>query len=188
MNAVRTLARPLLAGSLVASGVTRLRHADETAEHLAPTLAKVNRAVPAQARPYLRDEKLVARVIGGAQVGAGILLAAGKLPRLASAVLISTQAVNTLVEHKASENPSTPAEKNARTQNLLKNLSLLGAVMLATVDTQGQPGLAWRAEHLGEQAKRQAYFLGQDVKFKALGAQQSLLQKAQQAQKAVASA
>ncbi|MDR6892738.1 DoxX family protein [Falsarthrobacter nasiphocae] len=172
MTAVRSLARPLLSASLVASGVNQLRRAEETAEYIAPALKTVEKVAPPQAKGIARDRVLVARVLGGAQVGAGILLGLGKMPRLASAVLITTQAVNTFVEHKQASN--TAATKGARTQALLKNVSLLGAVMLATVDTNGRPGLAWRAEHLGEQAKRQAYYMGQDVKFKALGAQNQL--------------
>lgn len=176
MNAVRSVARPLLAASLVASGVNRLRHADETARHIAPALAKVEKVAPPQAKSVARNNLLVARVLGGAQVGAGVLLAAGKMPRLASGVLVTTQAVNTFVEMKEAGKGSTKEEKATRLQALLKNLSLLGAVMLATADTNGQPGIAWRAEHLGEQAKRQAYYMGQDMKFKALGAQNSLAQ------------
>ena len=36
--------------------------------------------------------------------------------------------------------------------HFLKNLSMLGGLMLAAVDTEGQPGLAWRARHASQHA------------------------------------
>lgn len=168
MTAVRTLARPLLAAGIIASGVNSFRNAEQTATVIAPAVAQVEKAAP-EARRYTADRVRIAKILGGAQAAAGLLLATGKLPRLSSAVLISTQAVNTWVEHQASADNSA-----LQTQGLLKNISLLGGVMLATVDTEGKPGLAWRASHLGEQAKRQAHYLGQDVRHKALDAQHTL--------------
>ena len=39
---------------------------------------------------------------------------------------------------------SDPAEKAADQQQFLKNLSILGGLILAAVDTEGKPSLGWR--------------------------------------------
>ena len=44
------------------------------------------------------------------------------------------------------------AERPAQKIQFLKNLSMLGGLLLATVDTEGKPGLAWRAGKLRESA------------------------------------
>ena len=36
--------------------------------------------------------------------------------------------------------------------HFFKNLSMLGGLMLAAVDTEGKPGLAWRAQHAAHHA------------------------------------
>ncbi|TJY71220.1 DoxX family protein [Arthrobacter sp. CAU 1506] len=152
MSIVRLAARPLLATSFVATGIDRLRHAEETAASLRPLVQQTESVFPA-AGALAGQEKTIARVIGAAQVGAGVLLGMGKFSRLAAALLAGTTAVNTLVEYRAADS-TTPEARRDRRNRLLKNLSLAGAVMLAAVDTAGKPGLVWRAEHLAADARR----------------------------------
>jgi putative oxidoreductase len=40
--------------------------------------------------------------------------------------------------------------------HFFKNLSMMGGLMLAGVDTQGKPGLAWRTRHAARSARREA--------------------------------
>lgn len=147
MSLVRAIARPLLASSFIVGGIGRIRHADETAQNLGIVLRPVANALPKA------DEKLVARAIGGVQLGAGILLAVGKLPRFAGFLLAVTSTVNAAAEFGSADTTTAEGRRWQRTQ-LLKNVSLLGGVLLASVDTAGKPGLAWRAEHLAESGKK----------------------------------
>ena len=64
-----------------------------------------------------------------------------------------TSALNTYVEWRSAD-ISTKEGRNARRAQLLKNISLTGGVLLASVDTAGRPSLAWRAEHLAADAKK----------------------------------
>ena len=152
MSLVRLIARPLLATGFVAVGVERLRNADQTAEQLAPTLSRIGGAVPAAAAAT-SNPALVARVVGYTQVTAGSLLGMGKFTRIASLLLAGTTALNTVVEYRNAE-ASTSAERKERRSQLLKNLSLIGGVLLSAVDTNGRPGLAWRASHLASDTGR----------------------------------
>ena len=154
MSTVRLVARPLLASSFIASGIDRLRHAEQTAVQLRPTLNKVGSLVP-QAAPVTDNAKLVARIMGATQVGAGLLLGAGKFSRLAALALAGVSGFNALVEYKTADT-STKEARSARRNQLLKNVSLIGAVLLAAVDTNGRPGLAWRAGHLVQDTRKSA--------------------------------
>ncbi|NYE94851.1 putative membrane protein YphA (DoxX/SURF4 family) [Psychromicrobium silvestre] len=145
MSFIRTIARPLLASTFIVAGVERIRNADETAQSLGPVLRPLANALPNA------DEKLLARAVGGVQVGAGVLLAIGKLPRFAGLLLTVTSTLNTVAEFSAADTTSGEGRRWQRAQ-LLKNVSLLGGVLLASVDTAGKPGLAWRAEHLTDSA------------------------------------
>ncbi|MET1021075.1 MAG: DoxX family protein [Arthrobacter sp.] len=158
MSVVRFLARPMLASSFVLAGMDKLRNADDTAAQLSPLLRRAAEALPFQA-----DEKVLARVIGGTQVGAGLCLALGKASRLAATVLAVISALNTYVEWRSAVITSKEG-RGARRKQLLKNVSLTGGVLLAAVDTNGRPGLAWRAEHLASDAKKNASHLAADVK------------------------
>ncbi|MUK02183.1 DoxX family membrane protein [Vibrio cholerae] len=162
MTLVRVIARPLIASSFVFSGVDRLRSAGATAPQLKPVLASVAKVVPAAAS-VTGNEKLVGQVLGATQVGAALLLGIGRFSRVAALLLTVTATVNALVDYRSGD-ASTPEGKKARRTQLLKNLSLIGAVLLATVDTNGRPGIAWRAEHLAVGAKKNAAGLRKDAR------------------------
>ena len=148
MSFFRTLARPMLASSFVIAGVDKLKNADDPAQQLSPLLRKA-----AASLPFKSDEKTLARVIGGTQVGAGVLFGLGKFSRLSATLLTVISLLNTFVEWRSADISTKEGRENRRNQ-LLKNLSLSGGALLASVDTAGKPGLAWRAEHLAADARK----------------------------------
>ncbi|GAA3682335.1 DoxX family membrane protein [Arthrobacter ginkgonis] len=146
MSLARLIARPLLASSFVWSGVERLRRPEDTGRPLEPGLRRLGTAVPALA-PLAQRPRTVGRIVGGLQIGAGALLAFGKFPRLSALLLAGTAALTAVGDSATAAGGRTPA--------LLKNFSLAGGVLLASVDTAGQPSLAWRARKLGTGARRE---------------------------------
>jgi uncharacterized membrane protein YphA (DoxX/SURF4 family) len=158
MSFVRFLARPMLASSFVLAGMDKLKNADDTATQLSPLLRRAAESLPFQA-----DEKVLARVIGGTQVGAGVCLALGKASRLAATVLAVISALNGYVEWRSAD-ISSKEGRDARRKQLLKNVSLTGGVLLASVDTAGKPSLAWRAEHLAADARKTTAHLAADAR------------------------
>jgi uncharacterized membrane protein YphA (DoxX/SURF4 family) len=158
MSFVRFLARPMLASSFVLAGMDKLKNADDTATQLSPLLRRA-----AASLPFQTDEKVLARVLGGAQVGAGVCLALGKASRLAATVLAVISALNGYVDWRSADGSSKEG-RDARRKQLLKNVTLTGGVLLASVDTNGRPGLAWRAEHLAADARKSAGHLASDVR------------------------
>ncbi|MCU1533264.1 MAG: DoxX family protein [Arthrobacter sp.] len=158
MSLVRFLARPMLASSFVLAGMDKLRNSDDTAAQLSPLLRRA-----AESLPFRTDEKVLARVLGGAQVGAGVCFAFGKSARLAATVLAVISALNGYVEWRSAD-ISSKEGREARRKQLLKNVTLIGGVLLAAVDTAGKPSLAWRAEHLAADAKKSAGHLAADAR------------------------
>lgn len=152
MTLIRKVARPLLGASFIAGGVDRLRRPQETGEELQATLDDIASVVP-QAESAASNPKLAAQVLGGVQVGAGVLLAMGKFPRLAALALCGTHKLNSYAEYR-SASTQTEADLTAQRKSLLKNVSILGGLGLAAVDTAGKPSLAWRAEHISKNAQK----------------------------------
>ena len=158
MSFVRFLARPMLASSFVLAGMDKLRNADDTATQLSPLLRRA-----AESLPFQTNEKVLARVIGGTQVGAGVLFALGKSARLSATVLAVISALNGYVEWRSAD-ISSKEGRDARHKQLLKNVTLTGGVLLASVDTAGKPSLAWRAEHLAADARKTTSHLAADAR------------------------
>jgi uncharacterized membrane protein YphA (DoxX/SURF4 family) len=97
------------------------------------------------------DPKTLVVVNGAVQVGAGVLLALGKLPRLASLALAASLVPTTLAGHRFWDEKDERARAMQRIQ-FFKNLSMLGGLLLAAVDTEGRPSMSWRAHRAAEHA------------------------------------
>lgn len=147
MSLVRLAARPMLAAPFIWTGLERLRNPKEAAAQLEGSLNTLASVTP-KATVVANQPELVARVLGGVQVVAGSMFAIGRMPRFSSAVLVGTALINALAEAQA-EVPD--AEKLPK---FLKNIGLAGGVLLASVDTAGNPSLAWRAQHFAQDAKK----------------------------------
>lgn len=172
MSIVRRLARPLLATGYVAGGVEAFRNSSAAAEKLDPVLKQVEQVLP-QVRPVTANRAQVAQGIAAAQVLAASALALSKLPRLSASVLLGTTAINTYVQYQSAD-ASTKEAKSNRRNNVFKNLSLVGAVMIASVDTSGNPSLAWRASHLADDVRKNAAKVSKDTKKKFAQAEKAV--------------
>jgi hypothetical protein len=94
------------------------------------------------------------RLNGAAQVLGGLALATGKGRRLGAGLLAASLVPTTVAGHPFWQETDKQAKQVQRVQ-FMKNLGLLGGLLLAAVDTEGQPGLIWRASHGAKAAKRE---------------------------------
>lgn len=172
MSIVRRLARPLLATGYIAGGVEAFRDSSAAAEKLDPVLKQVEQMLP-QVRPVTANRAQVAQGIAAAQVLAASALALSKLPRLSASVLLGTTAINGFVQYQSADT-STKEGTSQRRSNVFKNLSLIGAVMIASVDTAGNPSLAWRASHLADDVRKNAAKVSKDTKKKFAQAEKAV--------------
>ncbi|WP_249138691.1 DoxX family protein [Phycicoccus avicenniae] len=150
MSLVRRIARPMLASMFVVGGVDQLKKPAAKSGVARPVVEKV--------APLLRlpeDTELLVRANGVVMVGAGTMLALGKMPRVSAVLLAATLVPTTVAAHRfwEEEDPDTRAMQKIQ---FLKNLGMLGGVLLAAVDTEGRPGLAYRAHLASESAQRTA--------------------------------
>lgn len=101
-------------------------------------------------RDLFADETLV-RINGAVQVGAGLLLASNRMPRIAATALAATLVPTTLGGHRWWEEEGP--ERELQQFNFLKNVALLGGLILAAADTEGAPGVAWRLRRANREGK-----------------------------------
>lgn len=169
MTATRLIARPLLASMFLVGGANSLRNAPAMAAKAKPVTDRVRpaleKAVP-QARILPEDPESLVRINGAAQLVAGLALATGRLPRLSSTVLAATLIPTTAAGHRFWEEDDA-TDKTTQQIHFFKNLSMLGGLLLAAVDTDGRPGLAWRARHGARAARREAKHLRREAKLAA---------------------
>jgi putative oxidoreductase len=146
MSVSRRLARQLLAPMFVSGGLEALRHPDSKA-------AKADKVAPALARRLglPEDTTTLVRINGAVQVGAGILLVTGRLPRMSATVLALSLVPTTLAGHRFWEEKD-PRARAAQRVHFMKNSAMLGGLILAAVDTGGRPSLSWRARRVANRA------------------------------------
>lgn len=146
---VRRIARPLLSSIFILGGVNALRYASAHKDAAEPVIKKL--AAPLG---LPEDSELLVRVNGAAMVGGGVLVATGKAPRLGSLVLLGSIIPTTLTHQWWTE--TDPEKKQGEQVQFFKNLSLLGGLLLAAADTEGKPGLSYRAKQAKNSARREA--------------------------------
>jgi putative oxidoreductase len=165
MKPVRRVARALLSGIFVVQGAQAFRDPERLAEaatkvtdRLAPQLGRVHPKLAAETRTFVK-------VNGAVQVVGGVLLNTS-LHRPAAAALAGSLVPTTLAGHSywTVEDPNQRAMQRIQ---LLKNLSMLGGLLLAAVDTGGAPGLSWRTRHAVEHANQAAHRRAKTTKDKA---------------------
>jgi uncharacterized membrane protein YphA (DoxX/SURF4 family) len=160
MTLLRAAARTMLASYFVVSGVKALRDPDPllpAAEPLADKFVPlVKQYAPEQfANLIPEDAATLVRVNGAAQVLGGLALATGKGRRLGALLLAGSILPSTIAKHPFWTR-TDPDEKAIDRAQFLKNISLLGGVLLASADTEGKPSLSYRAHRGGESLAKDA--------------------------------
>jgi putative oxidoreductase len=149
---VRRIARPLLASTFVYGGIDTLRNPQPRVAGARPVVdaitAKADQQLPVQVP---RDVEQWVKIDAGVKVGAGTLFALGKLPRLSALALAVSIVPTTLAGHRFWEHDD-PQQKAGQTIHFLKNLGLLGGLLLAAVDTEGKPSVGYRARRAAKRA------------------------------------
>jgi putative oxidoreductase len=157
MTLVRMIARPMLASMFITGGVSSFRNADRVANRAAPVLGKLTPMVEraTASLPVKVDDKMLVRANAAVHVVGGAMLATGKSPRLAALALAATMVPTTFGGHRFWEE-SDPQQRANQKTHFIKNVSMTGGLLLASVDTAGKPSLAWRARRQAAKASKKA--------------------------------
>ena len=150
MTVTGALARPMLAGIFVYGGIDAIRRPEgkaAKAEDVGPPIAD-RVGLPT-------DPVTLVRINGAVQLGAGTLLALGRFRRLASVALAASLAPTTYAGHRFWEETDA-ATRRQQQVHFLKNVAVLGGLILAAGDTGGRPSVTWRAKRATRHAVQAA--------------------------------
>ena len=139
MSPTRRLARPMLASMFITGGVDALRHPGERVEAV-------------RAAGISSPEDMV-RANAAAQVVGGFLLATNRLPRLSALVLAGSLVPTTYVGHPFWTEKDKDRKKQQQV-HFMKNLGLLGGLLLAVADTGGRESLPHAAGRVSRKAAK----------------------------------
>ena len=135
------IARPLLASIFFVGGLDAVRNPASKSQNA--------RAVTEPLREQVgmagMDTETMVRINGGIQVAASVLLAIGRARRLACLVLIGSLVPTTYAGHRFWVE-TDDATRTQQRVDFIKNLGLLGGLILAAADTEGEPSFSWRAK------------------------------------------
>jgi uncharacterized membrane protein YphA (DoxX/SURF4 family) len=149
---VRRIARPLLAATFVYGGIDTLRNPQPRVAGARPVVetiaAQADKQLPVRVP---RDVEQWVKIDAAVKVGAGALFALGRFPRLSALLLAASTVPTTLAGHRFWEKDD-PQEKAGQAIHFLKNLGLLGGLLLAAVDTEGKPSVGYRARRAAHHA------------------------------------
>jgi uncharacterized membrane protein YphA (DoxX/SURF4 family) len=154
----------MLAAIFVTSGMDALLHPAERAKIAAPLVTKVSGPLNLP-----DDPELMVRANGATMVAAGTMLGLGTFPRVAAMALAGALVPTTYTAH-AFWTITDPAVRAQQKVHFLKNVGLLGGVLLASVDTAGKPGLAYRTRYAQAHARRQAALTKREARRATKGA------------------
>ena len=168
MTVTRLIARPMIASMFFVGSVSALKNADKLAGKASGVTDALIPAIKrfAPTAPFPEDPVTLVRINAAVQLAAAAALATGKAPRVASATLAVSLVPTTFAGHRFWEEPD-PVQRKNQQLHFFKNLGALGGLMLAAVDTEGKPGVAWRARRAAKDVRREARHLGHTARREA---------------------
>ena len=149
---VRRIARPLLASTFIFGGIDALRNPASKA----PAADKLDiLSMPGMDKLNIATTEQAVKVNAAVQIAAGSLLALGRFPRVSSLALAGSIVPTTLAGHRFWEE-TEPSSKKGQQLHFLKNASMLGGLLIASVDTAGKESLAHKTRRISRRSKRRA--------------------------------
>lgn len=170
MSLIRFAGRAMLASYFVSEGVKAVTKPDDHVDAADPIAQRVvplaQKAAPAQYAAYVPQEtRTLVQATGAAQVLGGLAFAFGMGRRVGATTLAATMVPHVVASAMAK--PASLDEKRHKRSILMRNVALLGATLLASQDTEGQPSLGWRASNasrrIGKAADKQSRALSKDA-------------------------
>ncbi|WP_134323965.1 DoxX family protein [Cumulibacter soli] len=158
MGLIRAIARPMLAAPFIAGGISQLQNADKLANVAGPFIHKI-----AEPAGLPDDPELLVKANGALMITAGAGLATGIMRKPSAALLGAALVPTTLAAHSFWEYED-PGQRAIHKTGFFNNVGLLGGLVLALVDTEGKPGLLYRARSARRTVSRSADVTRRDLK------------------------
>ena len=155
----------MVASIFVIQGYETFRRPERVAPRAEPVVRPLAERIPAvlavPAVPAKTEDAV--RLNGAVQMVAGLLLALGRFPRLSALALAGTLVPTTAAGHRFWE-AEEEADRAQQRIGFLKNLSMLGGLLITAADTAGNPSLAWRTRHAAKTARRESSLVARTAK------------------------
>jgi uncharacterized membrane protein YphA (DoxX/SURF4 family) len=136
---IRRLARPLLGVTFVNSGAEALKAVDQRATRL---------------QSYgVSQPVTVSRAVAAAQIGGGVLLVLNRFPRLGAFVLALSVVPEAASGHAFWTEKDADAKRSQRSL-FIRDVGLLGGLLVAAVDTGGRESVPHRAARTSRKAAK----------------------------------
>src|SRR4051812_4020671 len=156
MSLARRAARAALAASFVSGGLDQLRNPQPKVGPAYPIAKPIADRVP----QLPNDPESLVKIDGAIKVIGGLGLVFGPFARPAALLLAGSMVPTTLAGHRFWET-TDPEQKVSDRVEFFKNVSLLGGLLIAALDTGGRPSIPWvagkavhgAAETVGEAAE-----------------------------------
>jgi putative oxidoreductase len=149
----RTVARPMLSTIFFVGAWSAFKNVDALSVKAGRVTDRLVPKLRAKGVPVPEDPTVLVRINAATQLAAAAALATGRAPRLSSAVLAASLVPTTLAGHAFWEE-TDPAARQQHKLSFARNVSVLGGLLLSSVDTEGKPGVAWRARRAAKDVAR----------------------------------
>jgi uncharacterized membrane protein YphA (DoxX/SURF4 family) len=140
MSLARRAARAALAASFISGGLDQLRNPQPKAGPASPIAKPIAERVP----QLPNDPESLVKIDGAIKVLGGLGLVFGPFARPAALVLAGSLVPTTLSGHRFWET-TDPDQKVSDRVEFFKNVSLLGGLLIAALDTGGRPSVPYVA-------------------------------------------
>lgn len=145
MSLSRLIARPMLASVFFVGAANALKNTPGPTAKADPVTARLVPLAKKAGIPLPEDPETLVKINAGVQIGAALALATGRFPRTSAAVLAASLVPTTAAGHRFWE-VEDPAQRDQQRLHFVKNVSLVGGLMIAATDREGKPALTWRAK------------------------------------------
>ena len=140
MSLARRAARAALAASFISGGLDQLRNPQPKAGPASPIAKPIADRVP----QLPNDPESLVKLDGAIKIAGGLGLVFGPFARPAALLLAGSLVPTTLAGHRFWET-TDPDQKVSDRVEFFKNVSLLGGLLIAALDTGGRPSVPYVA-------------------------------------------
>lgn len=184
MSLVRRIARPLLAAPFILEGVRSFRQPARQIDVAPTAFEKADSVLAESSAPGFVDVRTIVRGTAAVTIGAGLLYATNRAPRVAAATLLVTSSVGWAGRKKIWE--LSGEERIQELQSMLVDAGLLGGMLLAAVDHDGKPSVGYRVNKFVERSQKAAEKKQRQLEKKASAVEKKAKGTAKDVQKKIA--
>ena len=140
MSLARRAARAALAASFISGGIDQIRNPQPKAGPASPIAKPIADRIP----QLPNDPESLVKLDGAIKVVGGLGMVFGPFARPAALLLAGSMVPTTLAGHRFWETED-PEQKVSDRVEFFKNVSLIGGLLIAALDTGGRPSIPWVA-------------------------------------------